>query len=334
MCHRYVANVIVGKLHPERAHPGYMIHSEHLQACNSTTIAKVFQNALQLLWPKGILYNDVLLLVTDGAGYMKKAAHSLSILYSSMLRITCVAHTLPLVAETIRSNFKKTDSLITLVKNVFRKSPKRVQKFKEKYPNIPLPPSPVCTRWGTWLRAAEYYADHLLAIEDVVKLFKDKNAVSIREAKALFQNHKSELISELATIREHYSFLAHSITKLEASGSKLFDSINELKNVTTKLSSVPDKNVKDRMIEVLQKNAGLHVLSAVVTKNAEKMKSYTQLKQRSPSFIASLAYAPIVSTDVERSFSAYKRILTDVRRFLFENLKMYVVLACFQPGDE
>jgi hypothetical protein len=40
-------------------------------------------------------------------------------------------------------------------------------------------------------------------------------------------------------------------------------------------------------------------------------------------------YAPIVSTDVERSFSKYKTVLPDNRRPLtFENLRMLIVTYC------
>jgi hypothetical protein len=40
-------------------------------------------------------------------------------------------------------------------------------------------------------------------------------------------------------------------------------------------------------------------------------------------------YAPLTSFDVERSFSMYKKILSDNRRsFSFENLKMHVVVHC------
>jgi len=47
-----------------------------------------------------------------------------------------------------------------------------------------------------------------------------------------------------------------------------------------------------------------------------------------PGQITSL-YAPITSCDVQRSFSKYKSILRSNRRlFVFENLKLYIVVAC------
>jgi hypothetical protein len=39
-------------------------------------------------------------------------------------------------------------------------------------------------------------------------------------------------------------------------------------------------------------------------------------------------YAPVKLCDVERSFSSYKTILSDNRRFSFETLKMHIVIYC------
>jgi hypothetical protein len=40
-------------------------------------------------------------------------------------------------------------------------------------------------------------------------------------------------------------------------------------------------------------------------------------------------YAPLTSCDVKRSFSMYKKILSDNNRsFSFENLKIHVVIHC------
>ncbi|KAF0750784.1 Uncharacterized protein FWK35_00038040, partial [Aphis craccivora] len=45
--------------------------------------------------------------------------------------------------------------------------------------------------------------------------------------------------------------------------------------------------------------------------------------------IAFMRYAPITSVDVERSFSAYKNLLTDNRQsFLFDNIKRALIVQC------
>jgi hypothetical protein len=50
-----------------------------MSAVNHTTIAPVFTEALQALWPDGVKYDNVLLLVTDAATYTKKAAEGPSV---------------------------------------------------------------------------------------------------------------------------------------------------------------------------------------------------------------------------------------------------------------
>jgi hypothetical protein len=57
-------------------------------------------------------------------------------------------HGFHLIAEKIRENYYNVDKIIANVKKVFLKVPYRVAIFKDKAPNIPLPPDPIITRWG------------------------------------------------------------------------------------------------------------------------------------------------------------------------------------------
>lgn len=46
-------------------------------------------------------------------------------------------------------------------------------------------------------------------------------------------------------------------------------------------------------------------------------------------------YAPITSVDVERSFSAFKTILSNNRRaFEFENLRKHLIIQCNREGKK
>lgn len=102
----------------------------------------------------------MLLFVTDAAPYMKKAAKGLKVLFPKMIHISCLAHGMHRVAETIRAEFSEVDQLISNVKKVFIKAPTRIKTFQELTENIPLPPQPIITRWGTWIEAAIYYAKY------------------------------------------------------------------------------------------------------------------------------------------------------------------------------
>jgi hypothetical protein len=52
-----------------------------MSAVNRTTIAHVFNEAMQTLWTGGVKFDSVLLLVTDDPPYMKWTAEGLSVSY-------------------------------------------------------------------------------------------------------------------------------------------------------------------------------------------------------------------------------------------------------------
>lgn len=91
------------------------------------------------------------------------------------------------VTETIISQFPKVDFLISTIKKIFLKAPSGVNVFKENYPQTPLSPEPMITRWGTWLQAAEYYCDNFSVIEDVISKL-EIDAVSVENAKNLIKS--------------------------------------------------------------------------------------------------------------------------------------------------
>ena len=110
---------------------------------NNSSIAVVFDNAMNLLWPDKVERENVLLFVSDAAPYMIKAAKALQLLYPKMIHVTCLAHDLHRVAKEVRGSYHEVDKLIANGKKIFIKSPLRVQKFKEEAPTLPLPHSPL-----------------------------------------------------------------------------------------------------------------------------------------------------------------------------------------------
>lgn len=54
-----------------------------------------------MVWPEGIK-DKILLLVTDAAAYMIKAAKKLQLFYPNMIHVTCIVHELNKVAEQTR----------------------------------------------------------------------------------------------------------------------------------------------------------------------------------------------------------------------------------------
>lgn len=192
------------------------------------------------------------LLLTDGAAYMVKCGKQLQIFYPNIVHVTCLAHALNLVAETIRSKYEEVNDLISNVKKIFLKPPLRVQTFRDTLPGCSLPPEPVLTRWGTWLQATIYYCDYSEVIKKVYCLLVDLTttfylifqtvmqfdptvAQAIAKSQHLFQLPKVK--SNLSYIKAHFVILPSSITKLETIGLTLNESIGVIQRIYTSLEN-------------------------------------------------------------------------------------------------
>jgi hypothetical protein len=64
---QYVANVIIGTLEVDNPGKIFLLNSEVLEIANHSTISKLFDRSLFILWPGGILHDNVLLFVSDAA---------------------------------------------------------------------------------------------------------------------------------------------------------------------------------------------------------------------------------------------------------------------------
>lgn len=245
---------------------------------------------------------------------MLKTRKNLEVFYPNMIHSTCLAHALHLVAETVRENYPTVNKLISKTKKVFLKAPLRRELYREMCPELPLPPEPVITRWGTWLEAAIFYHENFQKIKAVIESFND-NADCISKAKEAFRN--SAIQANLAYVVSHFKIILQTTKALEASAEPLCENIRRIENLREELKNAPGKIAKivaKRLEEILIKNPGYsrlletaQILSGESTNIPLKMTS-----AELPCF----KYAPVTSCDVERSFSSYKQILTDNRRRL------------------
>ncbi|KAL4142778.1 hypothetical protein QTP88_005183 [Uroleucon formosanum] len=144
---RCIANVIIGTLEEDTAGPIFLLNTEALEKTNHSTVSKLVDKSLNILWPDGIRHHDVLLFLSDAAPYMVKCGKSLNALYSKMVHVTCAAYGLHRVSEEVRNQFGTVDKIVANVKKIFKKAPSRIQIFKNYAPDIPLPPEPIITRW-------------------------------------------------------------------------------------------------------------------------------------------------------------------------------------------
>lgn len=330
---RYIVNLLVGVLSEKIVQTSFLIGTKELEKTNSLEIVRfVNQELMTFFAPEVIPTENILLLVSDAAAYMIKAGTNLKIFYKNLTHVTCLAHGINRVAEEVRLQFPLINSLVNNVKKIFVKAPLRVQLYKERLPKVPLPPQPVLTRWGTWLEAAIFYADNYNNIKNIILDFEN-TADCITKCKNLFE--KQEIKEQLAFIKAHYSLLSLCIKELETKHMSLVDAIDIVNRCESELKCVPGavgKIVLNKFNSVISKNHGYQVLVAVskILTGEHSNRETNFVNTLNPQQIASLKFAPITSVDVERSFSAYKEILSDRRqKFTVENLEKHLIIKWY-----
>lgn len=280
-------------------------------------------------FPIGFEYSNLLLVVTDAAPAMKSAMKSVCVIFPKMIHVTCLAHGLHRLAETVRYHFDNVNKLISSMKAVFLKSPARIRYFRETAVDIPLPPSPVVTRWGTWLQAACYYANYFESIEHVVEGLDEKGSECIAAVKQAFKD--KNLFNDLVFIKANFEFLPIAIGEAEARGRPIDVVVDKIVEIRERLLKLRRKEFLTKWDSVIGKNVGFSsitklsdIIQGKQVKDAEELKlKYTVVD------IAAYKYAPLCSADVERIFSQYKCIYRDNRHnFTFDNLKKHCILKC------
>lgn len=121
-----------------------------------------------------------------------------------------------------------------------------------QHPDIPLPPEPVITRWGTWLNAAEYYCDNFDAVRSVVVAFDSADAESVAVAKQLFDT--PEVRTQLSFIKSQFSIIVpvRAIDNTETQGLELSNSLKNVQAVHSVLQKMRAKKYVQKMNAVLE----------------------------------------------------------------------------------
>lgn len=309
----------------------FLIDVQYTSRTNHATVAHIVVQALKNVLGELDIFQKVLLLLTDSAAYMHKMAAGISSLLPNCLHITCLAHGLHRIAETIRTQFRDVDALIANGKKVFRKAPRRISMFREKNPDLPLPPSPCLTRWGTWLSAALYYAEHFEAIKETVGELDQRDAESISVLNEIFQN--PELQTHLVFIKAHFTDIPVVLTKLQSRSLTAPAAWRLFSDVLHPFFEIQLPKLQQKVRDVLQRNSGLLQLIPILqlldpTCSTLEL-SLGKAPDLSVSALAAFNFAPLTTVDVERSFSRYKGLLrSDRTNFTEENLRKYMFVMC------
>ncbi|GBP73499.1 hypothetical protein EVAR_57394_1 [Eumeta japonica] len=135
----------------------------------------------------------------DAAPYMIKAAKTLQVFYPNLIHVTC----------------------LLMVHRLAEEAPARIKAYKEKLPNLPLPPEPVITRWGTWIEAVLFFNKHFEAIKGVATVIALLSSGS-HACTYLLQN-TNKILSRLAWLyKTEYNKIKVTFTKSEARLERTF----------------------------------------------------------------------------------------------------------------
>lgn len=328
-CGRYIAHLMIGALQEDKATNPYLIASKQLDKTNNMTITRFIQQSLSSFFlPNPVPDEKFLVLLSDAAPYMVKVGQNLRIFYPNMIHVTCLLHGINRVAETVRTEYPLVNKLISNVKKVFLKAPLRVQLYKERLPGVSLPPEPVITRWGTWIKAAIFYAEHFEGIKQLI-LDLDDDSQCVVQSKELLKS--ASVAKDLVFIKVNFSFIPDIIFSLESRNLSLRDSISIVETFSAKCNNIPGKvggQVRNKLDVTVKKNEGFKYLTAV--KSIYEGKPSNEVVPWPYTLLPKLQYCPITSVDVERSFSLYKHIFTDRRQsFLVNNFEKYLVINAF-----
>ena len=279
-----------------------------------------------------ISVDKILLFISDAAAIMLKAGKVLKGYFPNAMHVTCFAHGLHRICEFIREQFSDVNTLISTFKIFLLKAPSRVSLYKKECPNLPMPPQPVITRWGTWLQAAFFYFQHFHSIRVFVNLLPDE-AVSIKECKQIV--NKPGLYDQLQLIEAHFKKIPECITFLESQNLKLTVSFSRIEELFNELNTIVDplrEKLKNKIDAVVSRNPDFTLLKEISNNNFSNEAGFLKYKN----LVRMFEYAPVTSCDVERSFSRFKDILTPKRSSLSdENIeKIIIIQSLHNRGDD
>ena len=226
---------------------------------------------------------------------MVLAIKNLKEMFSNLHHVTCLCHAIHNLCDKIRKDNPLANKFIGLIKEILSKWPQREQ-INFEITNLNLPPSVILTRWGTWIKAANFYAENFDKIELFLNEIQSKSQ-SIKTAKLLM---KDELLKKELLIVHDYNFLPNYISKLEAENLKVKKQIKIVTKIQNKLEKL-DKKYLEKFNSILNDNPDL----IKSTSSSNDLNHLLLIK-----------YAPLTWVNVERSFSIYNNILAANRQSL------------------
>ena len=307
---RFVVNTMVGILNGQK-HDCYLLNVEFVERTDNNSIQKAVLNACKILWPDQIEFKRLHLIISDQAGYMLLAVKKLKemeVIFPHINHITCLAHAFHRVSELIQSENSVINQFLTDCKKFLLKSAKRKSDFKTAT-DLTLPPVPINTRWGTWLSAAAFYLENYEAVKNfIIEYQPDSDSAAFERLKKLATGPNQSVAKCLFKIKPLME-IPSLITKLETRNLSVDEQLSIISRMKVVIKDHPSLEYK--LSESLRKNPDI-----------DSFPSPTD-----PILKSERKYCPLVSVDVERSFSKFNYLFDTKRNQLtLENIKYLMII--------
>lgn len=207
---RSLVSILVGILNGRESKPMLYHTSELKEPANNKNISAIFMKSLNILFDGTPVYENVWLVVSDQATYMRVCFENLKKigLFPNLHHITCLAHCIHRVSEKIRTQNKEVDKFISNMK-LLLKPMKLQQNFKST--GLPLPPKVCLTRWSTWLNAVFFYINNFDKVKKFLKSVKNSNTYIAKIRNTININGFEQKLLYL----DRYNWIPEIIKKLQ-----------------------------------------------------------------------------------------------------------------------
>ncbi|XP_023216012.1 tyrosine-protein kinase Abl-like [Centruroides sculpturatus] len=162
----------------------------------------------------------------DQASYMLSAFSNLKYIYNNLKHVTCLAHALHRVCECIHVEYSKANNFISEMKMVLFKCPSREHLYQD-ITGLPLPPSPVVTRWWSWINSVVFYCKNFEKINAFINELLPGDSVVVNSVKKLVTD---PVVTTVLYSMHSYKLLVDKINKLERHGTEKSGSVECLLN--------------------------------------------------------------------------------------------------------
>ena len=304
---RFCTNVMVGPLDGTKC-KAMLVNVCFNDRNDNKTVQQAVVQTCQVLWPDKNVYDLLTLILSDQARYMLLAVSEIkknSLMFPNVSHVTCLAHALSLVAKEIQKNYYLVDKYLADNKKFLLKSNKRKFDFKQQT-GLTLPPIPVLTRWGTWMNAVAFHQTNYTAIRNFVVSYKpDSKSAAFESLKKIMSGQK--LCKDLYDLRK-YTGISNLIIGLEQHGVTMEKQLELVKECQDMLKDTP---YEEKLVSALKKNPDLVSFTSQVLPDV-------RIKRE---------FCPLVSVEVERSFSKFKSFLRSNRqRMTTDNIKHHMIV--------